>query len=135
MAKPIGLAKFMRAHFYHIARLRNEGLTFLQIADAFPDMPRPRCKDKDLAHCYRGTFQYVRKSFPDIHISNIFNQGIASFVRDHFDKISSLRASGFSWREIISHFNLKHRFPLSRNLRYSLKRAFQHISKERLNRV
>ena len=135
MAKPIGLAKFMRAHFYHIARLRNEGLTFLQIADAFPDMPRPRCKDKDLAHCYRGTFQYVRKSFPDIHISNIFNQGIASFVRDHFDKISSLRASGFSWREIASKLNLRHRFPLSRNFSASLQATFNFFSRERLNHV
>ena len=135
MAKPIGLAKFMRAHFYHIARLRNEGLTFRQIADALPDMPRPCAKGKNLKLCYQLTFRRTKKYFPDVHIANIGNQGFASFVRDNFNKISSMRAAGFSWREIASKLNLRHRFPLSRNFSASLQAAFNFFSRERLNHV
>ncbi|MBQ3585775.1 MAG: hypothetical protein II964_03560 [Synergistaceae bacterium] len=135
MAKPIGLTKFMREHFYLIARLRNEGLTFRQIADALPDMPRPCAKGKNLRHCYRYAFKMAKKSFKNIHIINIRNQGFASFVRDNFNKISSMRAAGFSWREIASKLNLRHRFPLSRNFSASLRTAFNFFSRERREHV
>ena len=131
----IGLTKFMRNHFYAIVVLRNKGLSFLQIADALPDMPKPRAQEKNLEDCYRYAFKRVRKSFEDIHIINIGNQGIAPFVRDSFDKIVSLRASGFSWPEIVSKFNLKYRFPLPKDLIKVVRTAFYRISQERLNHV
>ena len=135
MAKPIGLTKFMREHFYLIVRLRNDGLSFIKIADALPDMPKPRAKKKYLEDCYRYAFKMAKKSFKNIHIANIGNQGFASFVRDNFNKISSMRAAGFSWREIASKLNLRHRFPLSRNFSTSLRTAFNFFSRERLNHV
>ena len=135
MAKPIGLTKFMREHFYLIVRLRNDGLSFIKIADALPDMPKPRAKEKYLQDCYRYAFKMAKKSFKNIHIINIGNQGIAPFIRDSFDKIVSLRASGFSWPEIVSYFNLKHRFPLPKNLINVVRTTFQRISKERREHV
>ncbi len=127
MSRNTGISSFIEKHFFKILELRNKGYRWKQI---IPELGLLYSKQMETSLIHN--FKYIRKrKHPDELYLNKRNHSIASFVQEKFDRIHAMRASGFSWAEIVEKFFLYSRFPLSMKLADVVRNHFNKIKRNR----